>query len=197
MKKAQKAVRQCRVLKSSRTPWRLYHWAYRRVRTIVTDFDTSLLPCIAIVGYQKYLEIIGNYVTWDGSNVQHRRFRGVLKEICTTTSPSWWTYRGLSRYFGHCLACAITTLHRSNRDSSELRYIDWVATPPLLHNHTYWRVAERDGWDHAFYPLAICVVTMIIMGYIAKWRVTSTCSRLPCCRTFSSCYTRSVGCRSC
>jgi bacteriorhodopsin len=68
-----------------------------------------------------------------------------------------------------CTQYAITTfIHRSNpMIAQELRYIDWVATTPLL-LYTYWRVAERDGWDHAFYPLAICVVTMIIMGYVAE-----------------------------
>jgi bacteriorhodopsin len=64
---------------------------------------------------------------------------------------------------------AITTfIHRSNPIvAQELRYIDWVATTPLL-LYTYWRVAKRDGWDRAFYPLVASVVTMIIMGYIAE-----------------------------
>jgi bacteriorhodopsin len=64
---------------------------------------------------------------------------------------------------------AITTaIHRSNPTvAQELRYIDWVATTPLL-LYTYWAVAKRDGWDHAFLPLAVAVVTMIVMGYVAE-----------------------------
>jgi hypothetical protein len=46
---------------------------------------------------------------------------------------------------------------------------------------------KRDGWDRAFYPLAASVGDDDHHGLYSRWRVTSMCSRLPCCHTFSSC----------
>lgn len=51
--------------------------------------------------------------------------------------------------------------------AQEIRYVDWLATTPLLLS-TFWGVAERDGWDRPFYPLALAVMTMIAMGYAAE-----------------------------
>lgn len=68
-----------------------------------------------------------------------------------------------------CTQYAITTfIHRSApKVAQELRYIDWVATTPLL-LYTYWSLARRDDWDRPFWPLALAVVAMIAMGYIAE-----------------------------
>jgi hypothetical protein len=50
---------------------------------------------------------------------------------------------------------------------------------PLL-LYTYWSLARRDGWQRPFWPLALAVVTMIVMGYIAEATDISTYSPLLC-----------------
>jgi hypothetical protein len=84
-----------------------------------------------------------------------------------------------------CTQYAITTfIHRSApKIAQELRYIDWVAT-----TSTYvWSLARRDGWQRPFWPLALAVVTMIVMGYIAEATDNKYVSPLLCSHIFTFC----------
>lgn len=48
-----------------------------------------------------------------------------------------------------------------------LRYVDWLATTPLL-LFTYWALAKSRGWNKSVYPLIVAVVAMVLLGYLAE-----------------------------
>jgi bacteriorhodopsin len=64
---------------------------------------------------------------------------------------------------------AITAIfHNKHRIAAQdLRYVDWVATTPLL-LYTYWGLARERGWKGSYTPLAVAVVTMIALGFAAE-----------------------------
>jgi bacteriorhodopsin len=64
---------------------------------------------------------------------------------------------------------AITAIiHKTYRTAAQdLRYVDWVATTPLL-LYTYWALARERGWKGAYAPLAVAVVMMIALGFAAE-----------------------------
>jgi hypothetical protein len=95
-----------------------------------------------------------------------------------------------------CTQYAITTfIHRSPKIAQELRYIDWVATT------LYYCIrigASQDAmvWQRPFWPLALAVVTMIVMGYIAEATDNKYVSPLLCSHIFTFC-TKSEVSKSC
>jgi bacteriorhodopsin len=125
----------------------------------------------------------------NGSGLQYVRVRGVLSQ----GSHVRWQARthGCSESFGDTgyRVYPVRNHHFHppicSKIAQELRYIDWVATTPLL-LYTYWSLARRDGWQRPFWPLALAVVTMIVMGYIAE-ATDNKYSPLLCSHIFTFC----------
>lgn len=51
--------------------------------------------------------------------------------------------------------------------AEEIRYIDWILTTPLL-LYTYWRLANVHGYESKFKYLAVAVILMIALGFMAE-----------------------------
>jgi hypothetical protein len=87
------------------------------------------------------------------------------RKSCTMTSQDSWMFRKLAagyRVYQSPLSSTDLLLksHKNCVTSTGSR------RPLLL--YTYWSLARRDGWQRPFWPLALAVVTMIVMGYIAE-----------------------------
>jgi bacteriorhodopsin len=112
--------------------------------------------------------MIENLLLWTNTAV----FGTVLvKEIAYDSNPK---LPGVQKASAAIMGIAMTQyaitaiIHGKHRTAAQdLRYVDWVATTPLL-LYTYWALARERGWQGAYMPMAVAVVTMIALGFAAE-----------------------------
>jgi hypothetical protein len=108
------------------------------------------------------------------------------RKSCTMTSQDSWMFRKLRRRYWVSRVPS-TQSPLSSTDLLLKSHKNCVTSTGSTTSTYVWSLARRDGWQRPFWPLALAVVTMIVMGYIAEATDNKYVSPLLCSHIFTFC----------